>query len=57
MTKGWLVGSVRWGEETAEGRMERMGHAEDVRTVAGDIAADTLAAKPEIASGIKQMCL
>lgn len=54
-----LMGGQKLSAEEAltYGLIERIVPAEDVLTVARDIAADTLAAKPEIASGIKQMCL
>lgn len=54
-----LMGGQKLTAEEAltYGLIERVVPAEDVVTVACDIAADTLAAKPEIASGIKQMCL
>jgi enoyl-CoA hydratase/carnithine racemase len=44
-------------EALTYGLIERIVPAEDVVAVACEIAADTLAAKPEIATGIKQMCL
>ncbi len=44
-------------EALTYGLIERIVPAEDVLTTARDIAVDTLAAKPEIAIGIKQMCV
>ncbi len=54
-----LMGGQKLTAEEAltYGLIERIVPAEDVLTVAREIAADTLAAKPETASGIKQMCL